>query len=91
MTTTPRFCRIAAAVGRDEACPERACPFWEPGGAALDGRCAVDRLELDARADVAAWLLRLRATLEAAESVEDADRARRELYALLDTGDADGG
>jgi len=91
MTTTPRFCRIAAAVGRDEVCPERACPFWEPGGAALDGRCAVDRLEFDERADLAAWLLRVRARLEDAVTAEEADRARRALYALLDTGDADGG
>jgi hypothetical protein len=91
MTTTPRLCRIAAAAGRDEACPERACPFWEPGGAALEGRCAVDRLDLDERVDVAAWLLGLRTRLEAAGTGEEADRARRELYALIDTGDADGG
>jgi hypothetical protein len=89
--TTLRLCRIAAAAGRDDACPERACPFWEPGGAALDGRCAVDRLDLDARADVVSWLLRLRERLEAAATTEDADRARRVLYALIDTGDADGG
>jgi hypothetical protein len=91
MTTTPRLCRIAAAVGRAEACPERACPFWEPGGAALEGRCAVDRLDLVEHADVAAWLLRLRARLEAARTAAEADRARRALYALIDTGDADGG
>jgi hypothetical protein len=91
MTTTPRRCRIAAAAGRDEACPEPACPFWEPGGAVLDGRCPIDPLDLDGRADLAAWLLRLRARLEAAGTAEEADRTRRALYALIDTGDADGG
>jgi hypothetical protein len=85
------LCRLSATIGREEACPEAGCPFWEPGGAALEGRCAIERLELEGRDDVAAWLVRLRARLEAADSGEDAERARRELYSLLDTGDADGG
>jgi len=89
-TRTARLCRIALAVGEREACRAGGCPFWEPGGAVLEGRCAVDRLDLDARPGVAPWLLELRARLDSANAA-DAARGRRELYALLDTGDADGG
>jgi hypothetical protein len=86
-----RLCRIAAVVGLPEACGEWRCPFWEPGGAALDGRCAVERLSLDGRPEVAAWLLGVRERLECAGTAAESERARSELYALLDTGDADGG
>ncbi len=88
---TARLCRIAAAIGRAEPCSENGCPFWEPGGAALEGRCAVERLDLHGRDDVPELLLRLRARLGEAVTTADAERARRELYALIDTGDADGG
>jgi hypothetical protein len=30
-----RLCSLEGAVGKIEACPEGACPFWEHGGAAL--------------------------------------------------------
>jgi hypothetical protein len=88
--TSTRLCRVRYAVGHEEACPEAGCPFWEPGGAALDGRCAVERLDLDGRPRLAAWLQQIRKEL-ASTSVRDVEDARRRLYRLLDTGDADGG
>jgi hypothetical protein len=72
-----RLCSLEAAVGRSAACPEDACPFWEPGGAALAGRCAFE--ELGISADLASWLLEIRARLDAASSVED-DRALRAAF-----------
>jgi hypothetical protein len=63
-------CLIQEVLGRVEACPAEACPFWEPGGAALPGGCAVDRLglptslDLRTRPDLAAWLLEMRRALE---------------------------
>jgi hypothetical protein len=86
-----RLCQIAVVIGSGEACGEGRCPFWEPGGAALDGRCAVERLDLDGRPEVAAWWLGVRERLECASTAAESERARSELYALLDTGDADGG
>src|SRR5690242_14698812 len=41
---TTRLCTLERAVGRLELCPKGACPFWEPGGAALGGRCAFEQL-----------------------------------------------
>jgi hypothetical protein len=85
MTThqTPRYCTLAAAAGRVEACPEDACPFWEPGGAVIDGRCAFERLDLTADASPAEWLLELRGRLEAACSVEEERAMRSTFHHLL--------
>jgi hypothetical protein len=85
------LCRLAAVVGSAEACGEGRCSFWEPGGVALEGRCAVERLDLDRQAEVAVWLLGVRERLECAATAVESERARSGLYALLDTGDADGG
>lgn len=74
-----RLCSLEAAVGRSEACPEDACPFWEPGGAALAGRCAFEELGISADADLASWLLEIRERLEASSSAED-DRALRAAF-----------
>ena len=60
MEQTTRLCRLEAAVGKAEECPEDACPFWEPGGAALNARCAVEELGVAADADLARWLLEIR-------------------------------
>jgi hypothetical protein len=62
----PRVCRLEQAVGVDAACPESACPFWEPGGAVLDGRCVLEGLDFSRDGDVARWLLGLRGRLEGA-------------------------
>jgi hypothetical protein len=87
----PKLCQLQYTVGRVEDCPEGACPFWEPGGAALQGRCAVEDLDLSGRPEVAAWLLRIRKQLEAADTREEEEQARHLFYQLLNTGDADGG
>jgi hypothetical protein len=64
----PRLCSLEAAVGEVEVCPEGACPFWEPGGAALGGRCAFEELDVAADASLATWLLEIRERLASAES-----------------------
>jgi hypothetical protein len=59
-----RLCRLEQAVGVSAACPEERCPFWEPGGAALEGRCAVEGLDFTRDRDVARLLLGIRKRLE---------------------------
>lgn len=86
MTT---FCRLELAAGRTAACPERACPFWEPGGAVLEGRCALDRIDLGERPEVAAELLGLRRQLESASVYEQERGVRLALRRLIDEADAD--
>jgi hypothetical protein len=74
-----RICSLAAAVDRREACPEGACPFWEPGGAALGGRCAVEQLGVAADAALATWLLEIRERLADTRS-EGEERAMRSVF-----------
>jgi hypothetical protein len=64
------LCRLNEALAVAEECPEEACPFWEPGGGVLPGRCAFERLDLVGRCDLAGLLLRIRAGLDTAESSE---------------------
>jgi len=90
-TTESKLCNLQYVVGRVEECAESACPFWEPGGAALPGRCAVERLDLAGRPEVAHWLLRIRKQLELGVTEGEQQDARRLFYRLLKTGDADGG
>ena len=54
------------AVGRSEACPEAGCPFWEQGGAVLDGGCFLERILPfeDWTPELARRWLRVRAQLE---------------------------
>ena len=76
---TTRLCSLAAAVGKSEACPEDSCPFWEPGGAALGGRCAIEELGIAPDAALATWLLEIREKL-AAGSSEEEERAMRGIF-----------
>ena len=80
--TTP-VCTLEAAVGKREACPEGGCPFWEPGGAALGGRCAFEELDVQADEALATWLLEIRSRLASAESTAAADEAHTLLSHLL--------
>ena len=59
-------CRLHLANGATEACPGAECAFWEPGGAVVDPRCFVDRVgfEVEARPELARWLLALRDQLD---------------------------
>jgi DNA-binding SARP family transcriptional activator len=81
--STTRLCSLEATVGRLEACPEGACPFWEPGGAVLDGRCAFEELDVTADDAFAGWLLEIRERLASAESTVAADAARSLFSHLL--------
>jgi hypothetical protein len=81
--TTTRLCSLEATVGRLEACPAGACPFWEPGGAALDGRCAFEELDVMADPALAGWLLEIRERLASTESTVAADAARSLFSHLL--------
>jgi hypothetical protein len=78
------LCSLEAVVGRLEACSEGACPFWEPGGAALGGRCAFEQLDIMADAALANWLLEIRERLASSESTVAADAARSLFLHLLD-------
>lgn len=82
-----RLCSLEAAVGEVGACPEEACPFWEPGGAALGGRCPFERLGLSADAPLASWLLELRGRLEHASSADEERALRSAFHHLLDDSD----
>jgi hypothetical protein len=86
-TQTTRHCSLEAAVGNVEACPEDACPFWEPGGAALAGRCAFERLDITTDAALATWLLEIRGRLEDASSVEEERAMRAAFHHLLNESD----
>lgn len=79
------LCRLEATLGKAGACSEQRCPFWEPGGAALDGRCAVEELGVVADIPLAAYLLELREKLEAASSEDDARVMRSAFHQLLST------
>jgi hypothetical protein len=79
---TTRLCTLEVAVGKVEACPGDACPFWEPGGAALDGRCAFEELDVTADEALATWLLEIRERLASAESTTAA-AAAHSLFAHL--------
>jgi len=80
---TQRLCSLEALVDRSEACPEEACPFWEPGGAALGGRCAVNELGGLTDPAVAAWLLEIRERLATARMSEDDHVMRTVFHQLL--------
>ena len=74
-----RLCSLEVVVGKTHACPGDACPFWDPGGAALGARCAVEGLGIVADPKLATWLLEIRDRLDAASS-EDEERAMRSVF-----------
>ena len=80
---TKRLCSLASAVGKSEECPGRACAFWEPGGAALSGRCAIEGLGLEPGATLASWLLELRERLDDASSIGEERALRGAFHHLL--------
>jgi hypothetical protein len=76
---TPCTLRLAAQ-GQVELCPSDRCAFWEPGGAALAGRCLVERLGIDlGQRDLSAYLLETRERIEAARDLAEAEQAHHEL------------
>lgn len=85
MSETPQLCRLSETLGVAEECPEAACPFWEPAGAALAGRCAFEGVDLAGRRDLAGFLLRIRARFHAAETSDERE-ARRSFFRRLNEG-----
>jgi hypothetical protein len=85
---TNSLCALHFSAGVREVCPGAACAFWEEGGAVVEPACVFDRvrLELQARPDVARWMLGLRHSLESARSAEEAARARSALNGVLPPG-----
>jgi len=77
-----RPCRLDALAGGESLCPEEGCPFWEPGGAVLEGRCAFERLDLAGRPALVSELLRVRERLGARAAGKDA-RALHLYHQLL--------
>jgi hypothetical protein len=76
MSETSRLCRLNEALGVTEECPEEACPFREPGGAVVAGRCAFDeRLDLSGRRDMAGFLMQIRGGLGTEQTNERAGGA----------------
>ena len=78
-----KTCRLDALAGRQTTCPEEGCPFWEPGGAALEGRCVFDLVDFGGRPDLVGELRRLREVLGSAAPGEEEIRARHHFHELL--------
>lgn len=78
-----KLCRLRYAAGRIEACPEDRCPFWEPGGAVLEGQCAFEGIDFTYKPQLAGALLRIRKQLESAGTREEESEARNHFYRLL--------
>jgi hypothetical protein len=66
-----RLCRLQYAAHRIEECPEDRCPFWEAGGAVVDGRCAVEHIDISGNPALVHWLLKIRSELDQARSGEE--------------------
>lgn len=81
----PKSCTLRlVAQGKTEACPQEQCAFWEPGGAAVDGACFVERLGVDlSTPDLATYLLDVRERLEQARDIAEAEAAHREFSRRL--------
>jgi hypothetical protein len=59
-----RICHLDASSGHKRLCSEAECPFWEPGGAVVEGRCAFEKLDLAGRPGLVVELTRLRDLLD---------------------------
>jgi hypothetical protein len=78
-----RLCGLERLRGHIEPCPEGRCPFWEPGGAALEGACVFDRVGLPDNPELAEWLLDLRRKIESAHTPAEEREARHLYHRLL--------
>ena len=75
-------CRLDALAGRDVPCSGR-CPFWDPGGAVLDGRCMFELIDLSGRPAVVAELRAVRDELRAVGSGDEAAAIRHRFHRLI--------
>jgi hypothetical protein len=78
-----RLCRVEAALGRREACPETGCPFWSAGVRACQDHCTLEGLDFAGRAEFAQLLHELRFELAGD------DDTRRRYYERLNAGRSD--
>lgn len=73
-------CTLRLSTGVVETCPQERCAFWEPGGAVVEGGCAIERLGVCILGpDVARYLLQTRERLEQARDLSEAEAAHREV------------
>jgi hypothetical protein len=82
-------CALEHALGRSAPCPKSDCPFWEPGGAVLAGRCAFARLDMSRWPGVARELLDVRELLDPPRSAEAERDVRHLFYRLLNESEDD--
>ncbi len=79
-----RACALASAHHRQELCLP-SCALWEPGGAALEADCLVERAGFDlGRSDIAHLLLEVRTALSAADDPVALEEGRTLLRRLLE-------
>lgn len=63
MDDAPRLCRLEQMEGREVACPEEGCAFFEPGTKAVEGRCVLHNVDFANEPGLAKWLLDFRNAL----------------------------
>ena len=80
-------CRLDALAGATTLCSEGECPFWEPGGAVLEGRCAFEKVDLACRPEVVSELRRLREKLVAVAPGEDGHALHAYHHLLNESGE----
>jgi hypothetical protein len=78
-----RNCRLKEIVAEPERCPGKLCAFWDRGS------CALERIDLRGRAELAGFLLDLRGELESFRDREQASAARRLFFQRLNAGRSD--
>jgi hypothetical protein len=75
-----RCCSLQNAIGVLEPCTCDRCPFWEPGGAVVEGGCLTERIGVDVRdVELAKYLLGVRHHLEDVRDKSAAEAAQLEL------------
>lgn len=81
-------CHLAQVAYRHEAlCEEAECPFWEPGGAVLAGRCGLEEIDFGGRSDLAEELLRIKNELQELHAVDREAQLAHLYHRLLNTSD----
>ena len=84
----PRLCRLQEACGQTEVCPREGCAFWQISPSGYGG-CALERIDLSGRRELAGWLLDIRALLTQTRDQEDGADVRQLFYERLNAGRGD--
>lgn len=82
-----RRCSLQSAVGHVQPCPGSHCPFWDEGGAVLEGGCMLERMlpPEDWTPELAARWLALRRSIDRARDAGRLDEVRA-LFQRVDDG-----